>query len=698
MQSLKTPPSPPMRSRDRRPPRPRSQSTARNSYTLAFMDAFWQFNPKAIIQNPVMFLVFVAMLVMLVLTVQPSLFGHIPGNHPRLYNGLIAGILFFTIWLANLTQSIASGSGKAKAKYLQSLKNHLVAKKLAADGSIHEVAADSLRCGDTIYAIAGDVIPCDGEVTMGAASVDESAITGESAPILKETGVDSASSVTGGTRIIADELIIRITANPGEGFIDRVIGLLAAKKSAKTPNEILITVLLGSFSCIFLLVATTLVAWAIYLQIPLTVPSIIALLVSLLPTTIAGLMAAIRIAAMERVTQSNAIATSANSVEICGEINTLVLDKTGTITQGNRQAEEFIPINGHSLPELAQAALIASLFDDTAEGKSIVRLAQRLGAAIDFDPKYAQAIPFSPETRISGTNLANGITVHQGAVNAIQEYTRFYHGAAATELEQVYQRISQQGGTPLAVAIDNDVYGVIYLKDIMKPGIRDRLAKLRQIGVRVMMVTGDNAITAGVIANMAGIDDFVAEATPADKFALIQSEQAAGKIVAMVGDGNDDIPALAQAHIGLAMNTGTPAAKQAANIIALDSNPTKIINLVEIGKQITTTRTALMIFSLTNDIGKYIALIPMIFAGASLQGLNFLRLGSLNSTIFATLIYNALVIIFLSPLAFNALNFRWDNPSQLLQRHLAIFGLGGIITPLIMIKLLDLILTTFGVI
>ncbi|WP_096626263.1 potassium-transporting ATPase subunit KdpB [Calothrix sp. NIES-3974] len=698
MQSLKSPPSPPMRSRDRRPPRPRSQPTVRNSYLLAVVDAFWQFNPKAVTQNPVMFLVFVAMLVMLVLTVQPSLFGHIPGNHPRLYNGLICGILFFTIWLANLTQSIASGRSKAKAKYLQSLKNHLVAKKLAADGSISEVPADSLRCGDTIYAIAGDVIPCDGEVTMGTASVDESSITGESVPILKEAGADSASSVTGGTRIIADELIIRVTANPGEGFIDRVIALLAAKKSAKTPNEIFITVLLGLFSCIFLLVTTTLVAWAIYLQVPLTVPSLIALLVSLLPTTIAGLMTTVRIAAIERVTQLNAIATSASSVEICGEINTLVLDKTGTITQGNRQAEEFIPINGHSLPELAQAALIASLFDDTTEGKSIVRLAQRLGATIDFDPKYAQAIPFSRETRISGTNLANGITVYKGAVNAIQEFTRFYHGTAATELESIYQRISEQGGTPLAVAIDNDVYGVIYLKDIIKPGIRDRLAKLRQIGVRVMMVTGDNAITAGVIAHMVGIDDFVAEATPADKFALIQSEQAAGKIVAMVGDGNDDTPALAQANVGLAMNTGTPAVKQAASIIDLDSNPTKIINLVEIGKQIITTRAALILFSLTNDIGKYLAMMPMIFVGTNLQGLNFLRLGSLNSTIFATLIYNALAIIFLSPLAFTAFNFPWDNPNKLQQCHLIIFGFGGIITPLILIKLLDLILTAVGVV
>jgi K+-transporting ATPase ATPase B chain len=665
-------------------------------YLRAIKDAFVKLNPKNVIKNPVMFLVWVGTIITLLVTIDPSLFGPVTQQNPQLFNGLLTGVLFLTVWFANFAEAIAEGRGKAQANALRSTKSETIAKKLAADGSISEVPSTSLKRGDTVYVVAGDFIPADGEVIMGVASVDESAITGESAPVLKESGSDVASSVTGGTRIISDELIIRITADSGKGFIDRMIALLEKAERRKTPNEITLTVLLTVVSLIFLFVVVTLPAFAYAAQSPISVPILIALLVALIPTTISGLLSTIGIAAMDRVAQFNVIATSRRAIEACGDVNTLVLDKTGTITLGNRLAEEFIPLNGHSIEEVANVAWVASVFDDTPEGKSIVRLAEQLGARIDFDYNHAEGVAFSATTRMSGTNLPSGREVRKGAVGAIKEFVRFRNGRESPELEAVYERVSQQGGTPLAVCVENEIYGVIYLKDIIKPGIRERFDQLRRLGVRTVMLTGDNHITASVIAKAAGVDDFIAEATPEDKINVIQQEQSAGQVVAMTGDGTNDAPALAQANVGLAMNTGTQAAKEAANMVDLDSDPTKLIDIVRICKQLQITRGALTTFSLANDIAKYFAIIPVIFASANLQSLNIMKLTSVNSAVLSALIYNALMIPALIPLALKGVQFKSLTVNQLLQRNILIYGLGGVITPFIAIKLIDMLITLAG--
>lgn len=553
-----------------------------------------------------------------------------------------------------------------------------------------------MKQGDTIYVVSGDIIPADGEVIMGVASVDESAITGESAPVLKEFGSDVASSVTGGTRILSDELIIRVTAEPGKGFIDRMIALVEGAERTKTPNEIALTVLLAVLSLVFLFVVATLPAFAYYVNSPVSVPVLIALLVALIPTTIGGLLSTIGIAGMDRVAQFNVIATSGRAIEACGDINTLVLDKTGTITLGNRLAEEFIPINGHSITEIANVALAASIFDDTPEGKSIVRLAEKLGANFDLDRKQAQGIEFSAKTRMSGTNLAGGREVRKGAVGAIKGFVLSRHGQDTPELDVAYEQVSHKGGTPLAVCLDNEIYGVIYLKDIVKPAIRERFDQLRRMGVRTIMLTGDNRITASVIAKEAGVDEFIAEATPEDKISVIQREQAEGKIVAMTGDGTNDAPALAQANVGVAMNTGTQAAKEAANMVDLDSDPTKLIDIVSIGKQLLITRGALTTFSIANDIAKYFAIIPVLFTAANLESLNIMNLSSVNSAILSALIYNALIIPALIPLALKGIQFRPLTANQLLQRNILIYGLGGVIAPFIAIKFIDMMITFVG--
>ncbi|BAZ53460.1 potassium-transporting ATPase subunit B [Nostoc sp. NIES-4103] len=696
-----TPKSKPSRSRsnrpsDRRQARKKARVNTKGLYLRAIRDAFIKLNPQNAIKNPVMFLVWVGTLVTLAVTIKPELFGPTTQKNPQLFNGLLTGILFFTVWFANFAEAVAEGRGKAQAAALRSTKSETTAKKLAPDGTITEVSSSSLRQGDNIYVVAGDIIPADGEVIMGVASVDESAITGESAPVLKESGSDIASSITGGTRIISDELIIRITADPGKGFIDRMIALVEGAERTKTPNEIALTVLLTVLSLVFLFVVATLPAFAYYVKSPVSVPILIALLVALIPTTIAGLLNAIGIAGMDRVAQFNVIATSGRAVEACGDVNTLVLDKTGTITLGNRLAEEFIPINGHSMEEVATIALAASVFDDTPEGKSIVRLAQRLGARFDIDPNQAQAVEFSAKTRMSGTNLPGGREVRKGAVQAIKGFVRSRNGNDTPELDAAYERVSHQGGTPLAVCLDNEIYGVIYLKDIVKSGIRDRFDQLGRMGIRTIMLTGDNRITASVIANEAGVDDFIAEATPEDKINVIQREQAAGKLVAMTGDGTNDAPALAQANVGLAMNTGTQAAKEAANMVDLDSDPTKLIDIVSIGKQLLITRGALTTFSIANDIAKYFAIIPVIFAAANLQSLNIMNLTSLNSAILSALIYNALIIPALIPLALKGVKFRPLTANQLLQRNILIYGFGGVVAPFIAIKLIDLLITAVG--
>ncbi|MTJ52255.1 potassium-transporting ATPase subunit KdpB [Anabaena sp. UHCC 0253] len=684
------------RSRYRRKKRKKTRVTNNGLYFRSIGDAFIKLHPKYAIKNPVMFLVWIGTIITFFVTIDPELFGPINQNNPHLFNGLLTGILFLTVLFSNFAEAIAEGRGKAQADTLRSTQSATIAKTITVDGTITEVPSTSLKPGDTIYVVSGDVIPADGEVIMGVASVDESAITGESAPVLKESGSDVASSVTGGTRIISDELIIRITAEPGKGFIDRMIALVEGAERTKTPNEIALTVLLAVLSLVFLLVVATLPAFAYYVNSPVSVSILIALLVALIPTTIGGLLSTIGIAGMDRVAQFNVIATSGRAIEACGDINTLILDKTGTITLGNRLAEEFIPINGHSMSEIANVALAASIFDDTPEGKSIVRLAEKLGANFDLDRKQAQGIEFSAKTRMSGTNLPGGREVRKGAVEAIKGFVLSRHGQDSPELDVAYEQVSHQGGTPLAVCLDNKIYGVIYLKDIVKPGIRERFDQLRRMGVRTIMLTGDNRITASVIAKEAGVDEYIAEATPEDKISVIQREQAEGKIVAMTGDGTNDAPALAQANVGVAMNTGTQAAKEAANMVDLDSDPTKLIDMVSIGKQLLITRGALTTFSIANDIAKYFAIIPVLFTAANLGSLNIMKLSSVNSAILSALIYNALIIPALIPLALKGIKFRPLTANQLLQRNILIYGLGGVITPFIAIKLIDMMLTFVG--
>lgn len=664
-------------------------------YQRAFKEAFFKLDPRMIVKNPVMFVVWVGTIITILLTFNPRLFGPVPDN-PVLFNGLIAVILFFTLVFANFAEAVAEGRGKAQADALRSTKSETIARKILADGSIEEVYSTSLSRGDRIKVIAGDIIPADGEVLDGIASVDESAITGESAPVLKEAGSDVASSVTGGTKIISDELTIQVTADPGRGFIDRMIALVEGAERSKTPNEIALTVLLAVLTLVFLIVVATLPAPAAYIGSPVSVAILIALLVALIPTTIGGLLSAIGIAGMDRVAQFNVVATSGRAVEACGDINTLVLDKTGTITLGNRLAEEFIPLNGHSLEKVASVALAASIFDTTPEGKSIVRLAQQQGATIAFDKDMAEAVEFSARTRMSGTNLPDGSEIRKGAVDAIRGFVRSRGGTAPKGLEQAFERVSRLGGTPLALCQDDEIYGVIYLKDIIKPGIHERFDQLRRMGVRTVMLTGDNRITAEVIAREAGVDDFVAEATPEDKIQVIQAEQAQGKLVAMTGDGTNDAPALAQANVGLAMNSGTQAAKEAANMVDLDSDPTKLIDLVTIGKQLLITRGALTTFSIANDIAKYFAIIPAMFAATGIGALNIMGLNSPQSAVLSALIYNALIIPALIPLALKGVKFRPLTANQLLQRNMLIFGLGGVIAPFIAIKLIDLAIAGIG--
>jgi potassium-transporting ATPase ATP-binding subunit len=663
-------------------------------YQRAIRDAFTKLDPRIAVRNPVMFLVWVGTIVTLMVTFDPNLFGSTQGDiqQQRLLNGLITLILFLTVLFANFAEAVAEGRGKAQADSLRSTRSDTMARKVMPDGSTQSVPSTGLRRGEQVRVIAGEVIPADGEVVSGIASVDESAITGESAPVLKQPGTDIASSVTGGTKVISDELLIRITADPGQGFIDRMIALVEGAERSKTPNEIALTVLLTVLTQVFLIVVATMTPLANYVKTPTTIAILISLLVALIPTTIGGLLSAIGIAGMDRVAQFNVVATSGRAVEACGDVNTLVLDKTGTITLGNRLAEEFIPVSGHALDTLAKIALASSVFDETPEGRSIVQLAEKLGATLDFQPDAAEGIEFSARTRMSGTDLAEGRQIRKGAVDAIKGFVRSRGGQLTPELDTAYERVSRMGGTPLAICQDSEIYGVIYLKDIVKPGIKERFDQLRRMGVRTIMLTGDNRITASVIAEEAGVDDFIAEATPEDKIEVIRREQAQGKLVAMTGDGTNDAPALAQANVGLAMNSGTQAAKEAANMVDLDSDPTKLIDLVTIGKQLLITRGALTTFSVANDIAKYFAIIPTIFAAAGIGALNVMGLKSPQSAILAALIYNALIIPVLIPLALKGVEFRPLTADQLLRRNILIYGLGGVIAPFVAIKLIDLML------
>lgn len=678
-------------------------------YQRAIKDAFAKLDPRIEVRNPVMFVVWLGTIVTLLVTIDPNLFGTVQAdiNQQRLLNGTITLILFFTLVFANFAEAVAEGRGKAQADSLRSTRSDTVARKVLPTGSIQEVSSTELRRGDQVKVIAGDMIPADGEVVQGIASVDESAITGESAPVLKQPGTDISSSVTGGTRIISDELILRITQDPGQGFIDRMIALVEGAERTKTPNEIALTVLLAVLTLVFLIVVSTVPPIASYIATFVTevlgaeagnnlrtgssIAILISLLVALIPTTIGGLLSAIGIAGMDRVAQFNVIATSGRAVEACGDVNTLVLDKTGTITLGNRLADEFIPVNGYSEQEMANICLAASLFDETPEGRSIVQLAEKLGAKVDFDSQTAEGLEFSARTRMSGTDVA-GQEFRKGAVDAIKGFVRSRGGNVPAALDEVYEGVSRLGGTPLAVCKGNDIFGIIYLKDIVKPGLKERFDQLRRMGVKTIMLTGDNRITASVIAQEAGVDDFIAEATPEDKIDVIRREQSAGKLVAMTGDGTNDAPALAQANVGVAMNSGTQAAKEAANMVDLDSDPTKLIDLVTIGKQLLITRGALTTFSVANDIAKYFAIIPTIFAAAGIGALNIMGLKSAQSAIVSALIYNALIIPALIPLALRGVQFRPLTADQLLQRNILIYGLGGIVAPFVAIKLIDLVL------
>ena len=663
-------------------------------YQRAIREAFIKLDPRTEVKNPVMFVVWVGTIVTFLVTLDPNLFGTVqadPGQQ-RLLNGLITFILFFTLVFANFAEAVAEGRGKAQADALRSTRSDTIAHKLLPDGSIQEVSSTELQRGDQVKVVAGDMIPADGEVIKGIASVDESAITGESAPVLKQPGTDIMSSVTGGTRILSDELILKVASDPGQGFIDRMIALVEGAERVKTPNEIALTVLLTVLTLVFLIVVATVSPLANYVSAPTTIAILISLLVALIPTTIGGLLSAIGIAGMDRVAQFNVIATSGRAVEACGDISTLVLDKTGTITLGNRLADEFIPVDGHTVEEVAQIALAASVFDETPEGKSIVILAERNSANINFNTDDASGVEFTARTRMSGTDLPNGKEVRKGAVDAVKGFVRSRGGTIPVQLDAAYERVSRLGGTPLAVCQDGEIYGVIYLKDIVKAGLRERFDQLRRMGVKTIMLTGDNRITASVIAEEAGVDDFIAEATPEDKIDVIRREQSEGKLVAMTGDGTNDAPALAQANVGVAMNSGTQAAKEAANMVDLDSDPTKLIDLVTIGKQLLITRGALTTFSIANDIAKYFAIIPTIFAAAGIGSLNIMGLKSPQSAIISALIYNALIIPALIPLALKGVQFRPLTADQLLRRNILIYGVGGVIAPFIAIKIIDVLL------
>nr|WP_295614436.1 potassium-transporting ATPase subunit KdpB [Chamaesiphon sp. GL140_3_metabinner_50] len=678
----------------REPNRQAPQAAMAGLYQRAVRDAFIKLDPRTAIGNPVMFLVWVGTIVTLLVTIDPNLFGTVRADtgSQRLLNGTITIILFFTVIFANFAEAVAEGRGKAQADSLRSSRADTPARKVLPDGTIEQVSSTALRKGDRVKVSIGELIPADGEVVAGVASVDESAITGESAPVLKQPGTDIASSVTGGTRVVSDELTIQITADPGQGFIDRMIALVEGAKRSKTPNEIALTVFLAVLTQVFLIVVATLSPLGNYVKTPVTIAILVSLLVALIPTTIGGLLSAIGIAGMNRVSQFNVIATSGRAVEACGDVNTLILDKTGTITLGNRLADEFIPVNNHSLEEVATVALAGSLFDETPEGKSIVQLAEKLGAKIDFDKSSCEGVEFSARTRMSGTDLPNGVEVRKGAIDAIRGFVRSRGGTIPPAFDEAYERVSKLGGTPLGICQNGDLYGVIYLKDIVKPGLKERFDQLRRMGVRTIMLTGDNRITASVIAQEAGVDDFIAEATPEDKIDVIKREQSQGKLVAMTGDGTNDAPALAQANVGVAMNSGTQAAKEAANMVDLDSDPTKLIDLVAIGKQLLITRGALTTFSIANDIAKYFAIIPTIFAAAGIGSLNIMGLKSPQSAILAALIYNALIIPALIPLALNGVKFRPLTADQLLQRNILIYGLGGVIAPFIAIKIIDVLL------
>ena len=654
--------------------------------------AFQKLDPRYMIKNPVMFVVEVGFFITRLLSIFPSMFGD--GGELRIYNVIVTLILFVTILFANFAESVAEGRGKAQAETLKKTKKDTTARILDKAGNETVISASQLKKGDVVLVEAGELIPNDGEVIEGIASVDESAITGESAPVTREAGGDF-SSVTGGTTVVSDWLKIRITSEPGQSFLDKMISLVEGASRQKTPNEIALNTLLVSLTIIFLIVVVTLHCFADYSQTRIPISTLIALLVCLIPTTIGGLLSAIGIAGMDRVTRFNVIAMSGKAVEACGDVDTMILDKTGTITYGNRLAAEFYPVKGVLKEDLIDYAVMTSLKDTTPEGKSVVELGNTMGTRID--PSAAsqmEFVEFTAQTKMSGVNLSNGMEVRKGASEAIKARVRELNGTIPKDLEEIVTGISKLGGTPLVVCAGNVIYGVIYLKDTVKPGLTERFERLRQIGIKTIMCTGDNPLTAATIAKEAGVDGFIAECKPEDKIDAIKKEQAEGKIVAMTGDGTNDAPALAQADVGLAMNSGTAAAKEAANMVDLDSDPTKILEVVEIGKQLLITRGSLTTFSIANDVAKYFAIIPAMFMMVIPQmgRLNIMGLSSPYSAILSALIFNALIIPGLIPIAMRGVKYKPMSSERMLLKNMGIYGAGGIVVPFIGIKIIDLII------
>ncbi|MFC7257861.1 potassium-transporting ATPase subunit KdpB [Streptomyces lutosisoli] len=653
-------------------------------------DAFRKLDPRVMVKSPVMFVVLVGSVLTTIFSFKD------PGDW---FGWAISAWLWLTVIFANLAEAVAEGRGKAQADTLRKAKTDTVARRL--NGKVEEqVPGTELRVGDLVVCEAGDIIPGDGDVVEGVASVDESAITGESAPVIRESGGDR-SAVTGGTKVLSDRIVIKITTKPGETFIDRMIALVEGAARQKTPNEIALNILLASLTIVFLLAVATLPPFADYAGTHLTMVVLVALLVCLIPTTIGALLSAIGIAGMDRLVQRNVLAMSGRAVEAAGDVSTLLLDKTGTITLGNRQASEFVPVTGTTEPEVADAAQLSSLADETPEGRSIVVLAkEKYGLRERHQGELAGAewIAFTAQTRMSGVDV-DGRKIRKGAAGSVITWVKDQGGTVSEDADTLANRISEAGGTPLLVAVEDDkgarVLGVIHLKDVVKEGMRERFDELRRMGIKTVMITGDNPLTAKAIADEAGVDDFLAEATPEDKMALIKREQAGGKLVAMTGDGTNDAPALAQADVGVAMNTGTSAAKEAGNMVDLDSNPTKLIEIVEIGKQLLITRGALTTFSIANDVAKYFAIIPALFAAVypGLNKLNIMGLSSPDSAILSAVIFNALIIIALVPLALRGVQYRPMSADKMLRRNLGIYGIGGLIAPFIGIKIIDLLIS-----
>ena len=657
----------------------------------SILGAFQKLDLRYMIKNPVMFVVEIGFLFTLILTVFPTLFGG--SEEYRVYNGVVTVVLFVTVLFANFAESVAEGRGKAQAASLKKTKQDTKARLLLANGEEKVINASELKKGDIVLVKTGEVIPNDGEIIEGVASVDESAITGESAPVTREAGGDF-SSVTGGTTVVSDWLKIKIVAEPGQSFLDKMIALVEGASRQKSPNEIALNTLLIVLTLIFLIVIVSLYPFAQYLGVQMPISWLIALMVCLIPTTIGGLLSAIGIAGMDRVTRFNVIAMSGKAVEACGDVDTMILDKTGTITYGNRLAAEFYPVKGVAKEDLTDYCVMCSLMDATPEGKSTVELGRNFGCAIDDGAAdQMEFVEFTAQSKMSGVNLKDGTRVRKGASEAIKTFVKEAGGIIPSDLEGIVTEVSNLGGTPLVVCVNNKILGVIYLKDTVKPGLVERFERLREIGIKTIMCTGDNPLTAATIAKEAGVDGFIAECKPEDKIEAIKKEQAEGKVVAMTGDGTNDAPALAQADVGLAMNSGTQAAKEAANMVDLDSDPTKILEVVEIGKQLLITRGSLTTFSIANDIAKYFAIIPAMFTMVlpQMQILNIMHLSTPASAILSALIFNAIIIPGLIPIAMKGVKYRPMKAEKMLLRNMGIYGLGGIVVPCVGIKLIDLL-------